>query len=92
MNDTQLYLALGVPSFVVLAGIFVNVGYFVALNARITSMETRTDGRIDRFDERLNARFDRLESSIVSKLDLLTGKVLGIDNRLTRVEEQLKHR
>jgi hypothetical protein len=35
---------------------------------------------------------DRLEASLASKLDLLTGKVIEVDNRLTRVEEQLKHR
>ena len=47
MNDQQLYLAIGVPSAVALIGILVNVGYFVALNARISGLENKFDTRFD---------------------------------------------
>lgn len=41
MTDAQLYLAIGLPSVVALIGILVNVGYFVALNGRITAIEAK---------------------------------------------------
>ncbi|MGA2600335.1 MAG: hypothetical protein ABSH09_25500 [Bryobacteraceae bacterium] len=87
MTDLQLYLAIGVPSVLVLIGMFVNIGYFVTVNARITSLESRLDTRIYSLENRLDGRI----TSIEAKFDLLTGKVIEVDNRLTRIEEQLKH-
>ncbi len=75
MTEQQLYLSIGVPTLVVLIGILVNVGYFVTINGGINSLETRLDGRINSFE---------------AKFDLLAGKVIDVDNRLTRIEEQLK--
>ena len=76
MTDQQLYLAIGVPTIAVLVGILVNVGYFVALNGRINSIELRLDSRIN---------------SLEAKFDILVGKVIEIDNRMIRLEERLKH-
>jgi hypothetical protein len=87
MTDVQLYMTIGIPSFVALLGILVNIGYFVAVNGRITSLETRLDTRISQLENRLDTRI----SGVETKLELLTGKVIDVDNRLTRVEEQLKH-
>lgn len=41
MTDTQLYLAIGVPSFVALIGILVNIGWFIAFSARMNLFESR---------------------------------------------------
>ena len=76
MTDSQLYLALGLPSFVALIGILVNTAYYLGLNSRMTSLETRLQALEHKFDTRF---------------DLLMGKLFEVDNRLTRVEEQLKH-
>jgi len=76
MTDQQLYLSSGLQSVLVLVGILVNVGYFVATNARIQGLETRVDGRIN---------------ALETKFDLLIGKVFELDNRLTRIEEKLSH-
>jgi hypothetical protein len=76
MTDMQFYLAVGLPVLAIFVGMRVNVTQFSALNARMTSIETRLDGRIDRLE---------------SKFDLLIGKVIELDNRLTRMEERLKH-
>ena len=43
MSDAQLYLAIGLPSFVALVRILVNVGYFVTLNGRMTRVEDKID-------------------------------------------------
>ncbi|MCC6590456.1 MAG: hypothetical protein IT168_27435 [Bryobacterales bacterium] len=66
MTDQQLYLMAGVPTLVTLVGILINVGYFVSIINRLTSMENR-----------LIARFDRLDM----KLDLPASKI-DVDNRL----------
>ena len=76
MTDQQLYLSSGLQSVLVLVGILVNVGYFVAINARIQGLETRVVGRIN---------------ALETKFDLLIGKVFELDNRLTRIEEKLSH-
>jgi hypothetical protein len=39
MSDAQPYIAIGFPSFVVLAGILVNVGYSVSLNGSLSRVE-----------------------------------------------------
>jgi hypothetical protein len=76
MSEQQLYLAAGLPTVVALIGIMVNIGYFVAINARIGSLETRLDNRIN---------------SLEAKFDILVGKVVELANRLVRLEERLKH-
>jgi hypothetical protein len=76
MTDTQLYLSMGIPGIIVLVGILVNASMFVSLNSRMSALETR---------------FQALENKFDTRFDLLMGKVIEIDNRLTRVEEQLKH-
>ena len=80
MTDQQLYLAIGIPSVIAILGILVNVGYFVALNARVASLESRLDQRINTMEQKFDMKFD-----------LLTGKVIELDNRLIRLEERLKH-
>jgi hypothetical protein len=76
MTDSQLYLAIGLPSVVALIGILVNIGYFIAINGRMGNIESRMQSLEQKFDTRF---------------DLLMGKLFELDNRLTRVEEQLKH-
>ena len=87
MTNTQLYLTIGIPTLAILVGILINTSAlasltgtmnsrFASLEARMTAMETRLDGRI---------------SSLEAKLDILVGKVIEMDNRLTRLEERLKH-
>jgi len=63
MSDVQLYLATGLPSFVALVGILVNVGYFVALNGRMTRVEDKLDvltGKIAEVDNRVVRIEDKL--------------------------------
>ncbi len=87
MTDVQLYLAIVIPSLTVLLGILMNTVLFNNLSTKITSMESRLDGRMDRQETRLEA----LSASFATKFDILTGKVVELDNRLTRLEERLKH-
>jgi hypothetical protein len=63
MTDAQLYLAVGLPSFVALVGILVNVGYFVSLNGRMTRVEDKLDtltGKVAEVDNRVIRIEDKL--------------------------------
>jgi hypothetical protein len=79
MTDVQLYMTIGIPSVLALLGILINVSFFMTVNNRIQSLENRLDGRIDSLAMKFDTRFD-----------LLLGKIFEIDNRLSRVGEQLK--
>jgi hypothetical protein len=66
MTDTQLYVALGIPTLAVLVGILINSMQFqhaaASINARLTSVETRLDlllGKVMDFDGRLSRLEER---------------------------------
>ena len=88
MTDIQLYLAIGIPTLAILIGILINSMQFShavsAINARITSLETATNARLDGIDARL--------TSAETRLDMLISKFMDFDSRLTRLEERLERR
>ena len=77
MPDLQLYLAIGIPTFAVIVGILMNVIHHSAVNARFNSVDARFNS--------VDARFNNLDA----KFDMLTGKVIDVDNRVTRIEAKL---
>lgn len=64
MNNTQLFLAMGMPTLAVLVGILINGMQFnhaiQQLSARLTSVETRLDMLINKVMD-LDTRLTRLE-------------------------------
>ena len=99
VTDVQLYLAIGVPTFAVLVGILMNVVYQNAVNSRFSSMEARfssMENRLSNFEARTDARFNHLEArmdarfnGLEMKFETLTGAVVDLDNRVTRIEAKL---
>jgi hypothetical protein len=84
LTDAQLYLAIGMPSVVALIGILVNVGYFVAMNARFTGMDGRftgLDGRMTALETRLSTLAEQTATNktlldiVLKKLDELEAKI-----------------
>jgi len=64
----------------VLIGVLINNARISDLNARMTSLENRMsnmEGRLTNLDNKWDMRFD-----------MLIGRVIEIDNRLTRIEAQ----
>ena len=89
MTDVQLYLAIGIPTLAVLLGILTNAIQWNAINARFNSVETRigsVDTRISSLETRIDGRFNNLDV----RFDTLTGKVIDVLNRVTRIEAKLR--
>ena len=93
--DTQLYLAIGLPILAVLLGFTANMIQVSSLNSRFSSLEAQMNSRFSSLENQFNGRFTSVENrlaSIDARFDTLTGKVIEIDNRLTRVEAILERR
>ena len=75
MTGAQLYLAIGLPTLALVLGMIGNGLLFNALSARMTSLENRTQA---------------LESSMITRFDLIMGKLSGLDNRLSVLEDRSK--
>ena len=69
MTDLQLYLSVGLPVLVSLAGIVMNIVFFLYLA-----------GRIDRTDERITTRIDVLTTKVVD----VDNRVIRLEERLAR--------
>ena len=94
MTDVQLYFAVGLPVFAFLLSIALGVIQTNAIQARITSVETSMNARFSSLESNMNARFSSIDArlnSLENRFETLTGKVVEMDNRLTRVEERLFH-
>jgi hypothetical protein len=76
MTIQQLYLAIAVPIVVniLFNGTLLILFVYNALNQRISDLRADVTGRVDSLREDVKA---------------LTGKVIEVDNRLTRVETKL---
>ncbi|HYL77080.1 MAG TPA: hypothetical protein VEU96_22890 [Bryobacteraceae bacterium] len=85
MTDLQLYFAVGIPTFAVLIGMLSNLVQHNSTNARISNFENRIDTRLSNMETRIDARFNSLDV----KFDTLTGKVVDVDSRVTRIEAKL---
>ena len=88
MTDVQLYLAIGVPIIAILASLTLSLIQISGIrdDMRAFRTEIREDGRTLRAEIRQDMRGLRAD------LTMLTGKVIEIDNRLTRIEERLEHK
>ena len=67
MTDVQLYLAIGVPSFVVLMGMLMNGLLFLGLNSRMTALE---------------GRMANLENTFTTRFDLLMGRLIELEKEI----------
>jgi hypothetical protein len=70
LTNAQLYLAIGLPTVVALIGILVNIGYFIALNGRMTAMETR----LSTVESKVSS-IAALLDIVLKKLDELEAKI-----------------
>ena len=75
MTDTQLYLAVGVPTMALVLGMIGNGLLFNALSARMRS---------------LGGRMLAVESSMKTRFDLIMGRLADLHTRLSVLENRSK--
>jgi hypothetical protein len=88
MSNIQFYLTIGIPTLAILLGMFMNTLQFNAVNVRLSSMDSRfsaTETCISNLETRFDERFNNMEV----KFDTLIGKIVELDNRVTRIEAKL---
>ena len=88
MSNIQFYLTVGIPTLAILLGMFMNTLQFNAVTARLSSMDSRfsaTETGISNLETRFDGRFNNMEV----KFDTLIGKIVELDNRVTRIEAKL---
>jgi hypothetical protein len=88
MTDIQLYLAVGLPIIAVLTSLTVSMLQVSAIRGEMHGI--RADFREDMRSLRADFREDM--RAMRADLNTLTGKVVEIYSRLTRIEERLEHR
>ena len=85
MSSVQFYLTIGIPTQL---SILMDTVQFNATNARLSSMDSRfsaAETRVSNLETPFDARFNNLEV----KFDTLIGKIVELDNRVTRIEAKL---
>jgi flagellar capping protein FliD len=88
MSNSQFYLTIGIPTLAVLIGVLMNTIQLSSIDALLSSQDARfssLETRITNLETRFDARFNNLEV----KFDTLIGKVIDIDNLVTRIEAKL---
>ena len=74
MSNIQLLITIGLPMLALAFGLYLNDRRFEGLSTRIDDLRTDLGGRIT-----------RVETSI----DNLTSKLVGLDNRVVKIETKL---
>jgi len=77
MTNTQLFLAIGIPTLAVLIGFLSTMVQIATINARITDLANRVSVLEQRFE---------------AKFDLLMQQFYELDNRIFRIEDRLNLR
>jgi hypothetical protein len=88
MNDTQLYLAIGLAILAVLTSLTVSMTQISGIREDVRELRRSVESALA--DYRKEAREDRLQ--IAADIKTVTGKVIEIDNRLTRIAERIEPR
>jgi hypothetical protein len=77
MNNTQLYIGLGIPCLAIITSLIVSILQVSGIREDMRHMRTEFHGDYQ---------------ALRRDMQDLTGKAVDIDNRLTRIEERLEHR
>ena len=84
MNNTQLYFAIGVPTFTILIGIVVGIFQLNHVLNQINLRFTTLENRMSSLETRLDAKMSVIESDIKTIV-----RIIGdLDVRLARLEER----
>jgi hypothetical protein len=91
VNDAQLYMAVGVPTIAVQVGVLINAMQFNAQFSTLNSRLGALENHVSNFEGRVENRLSNLEAKVNDRLELIIGKLIDLDNRLTRVKDRIEH-
>jgi hypothetical protein len=86
VTDTQLYLAIGIPTIALVLGMIGNGYLFNALSARMSGLDSSVSARMSSLESRMLA----LETSMNTRFDLIMGRLSDVDTRLSVLEDRSK--
>ncbi len=99
MNNTQLYLSIGIPTLTVLLAWLSNRSDIHRLNDKVDSMDKRPSGRIDDMNQRLSGRIDDMNRRLSGRIDAsieshhkdnlsLVGYMIPLHERMAKLEQR----
>jgi septal ring factor EnvC (AmiA/AmiB activator) len=94
VTNLQLYIAIGIPIIAVLASLTVSLLQVSGIRAELTGIRADLRQQAADFREDLRhqaANFREDMQQMRADLRTMTGKIVEIDNRLTRLDERLEH-
>lgn len=86
MSNSQLYLSVGIPFFMVLIGILFGHHWANGINSRLDRFEGATNLRFGQAESSSNERFTQLESRIGRLEGSFNGRFTQIESRIGRLE------
>jgi hypothetical protein len=84
MMQTQILLAILIPTLTVLVGILLNRNDYSKLEGRLSAMENRLDSRIGGVESRLDSRMNGLEARFHADMLMVIGKLTELEIRVAR--------
>jgi hypothetical protein len=90
MMQTQILLAILIPTLTVLVGILLNRNDYSKLEGRLSAMENRLDSRIGGVESRLDSRMNGLEARFHADMLMVIGKLTELEIRVARAEGERK--
>ncbi len=90
MPQTQLLLAVLIPTLTILVGILLNRNEYSKLESGLNGMESKLDTRLSGMENRLDARIGGVESRLDGRMNSLEGRfhadMLMVIGKLTELE------
>lgn len=90
MPQTQLLLAVLIPTLTVLVGILLNRNDYSKLDQRLTAMGDRLEARIGGVEGKLDGRMNGLEGRFHADMLMVIGKLTELEVRVARLEGERK--
>ena len=86
MNNTQLYLTIGIPTITVILAWLSNRSDYHRLADKVDGMDTRLSGRIDDMNQRLSGRIDASTEAHHKDNMALMGYMVPLHERMAKLE------
>jgi hypothetical protein len=88
MTNLQLFLAIGIPSILVILSWLSNRQDFRDVSTKVDRHYETLNGKIDRLGETLNGKIDRQTESFNNQVTTLLTTIHNVDMRVVKLESE----